>query len=127
MTELQEKRRVDFQTYRGKCKEMAEQLIRDDPQLRLVRGFYHCPFWGRQQHWWTEKADGTIVDPTVSQFPSNGAGRYEEFTGTVHCEHCGKEAEEKSAYVQHGHVFCGGECFGFFVGLGKYIKKRGRL
>ena len=32
----------DYLEYRGKCKEMAEQAVVDDPSLRIVRGFYHC-------------------------------------------------------------------------------------
>lgn len=39
-----------------------------------------------------ETADGRVIDPTVEQFASNGAGDYEEYTGaepTGHCLNCG--------------------------------------
>ncbi len=62
----------DYLEFRGKCKELAEEAIRADPSLRLVRGFYHCPMWGKQAHWWAVKSDGTVVDPSVKQFPTAG-------------------------------------------------------
>lgn len=36
----------DYAKYRGKCKEMSEEAVAQDPSLRLVRGYYHCPFSG---------------------------------------------------------------------------------
>ena len=100
----------DYVRYRGKCKEMSEALIVVDPSLRLVRGYYHDLFWGRQQHWWCVKADGTIVDPTKDQFPTKGAGCYEEFDGSVECEYCGKSTTEDEACFNGHHVYCSGEC-----------------
>jgi hypothetical protein len=32
-----------------------------------VPGAVYCN-WGRREHWWCETPDGTIVDPTASQF-----------------------------------------------------------
>ena len=40
----------DYATYRGCCKEFAEQAIKEDPTLQLVRGWYHCPMWGKQAY-----------------------------------------------------------------------------
>lgn len=114
-------RAVDYSLYRGKCKTMAEALVARVPGLRLVRGFYHCPLWGKQPHWWAEKKDGTVVDPSAAQFPSYGAGDYEEFDGTAHCEECGKPVQEARAFIQGNHVFCNGTCFARYVGLGDYI------
>jgi hypothetical protein len=121
MSDLVENRSSDYLRYRGKCKEMAEALVQQNPELHLVRGFYHCPFWGKQAHWWTEKKDGTIIDPSAAQFPSMGAGDYERFNGMVRCEECGKEILEEKAYFQGRHAFCDGECFGRNVGLEAYF------
>ena len=35
----------DYLKYRGKCKEMSEALVANNPALRLVRGHYWCPIW----------------------------------------------------------------------------------
>jgi hypothetical protein len=64
----------DYAKYRGRCREMSEALCAQDSTLTLVRGHYFCPFWGEQAHWWCQRSDGTIVDPTARQFPSKGAG-----------------------------------------------------
>jgi hypothetical protein len=107
----------DYMKYRGKCKQMAEAAIAADPTLTLVRGFYHCPMWGEQQHWWAVKPDGTIVDPTARQFPSKGAGTYVVFSGICTCKYCGKEVLEEEATFAGHHVYCCGECYGHDVGF----------
>ena len=68
---------TDYEKYRGKCKQFSEELCAQDSSLSLVKGWYHCPIWGRQEHWWCKKPDGTIIDPTVNQFPSKGLGEYQ--------------------------------------------------
>ena len=106
--------------YRGKCKEMAQAAIADDPSLRLVRGFYTCPIWNkREQHWWTVRPDGTIYDPSCAQFPSNGMGEYEEFNGEWTCDECGSQfAEGANESQYHGkYAFCSTTCLMKFVGL----------
>jgi hypothetical protein len=109
---------TDYALYRGKCKELCEEAVKADPALRLVRGWYHCPLWGKQAHWWTVKPDGTIVDPTVKQFPTKGVGaEYEEFDGTIDCEYCGKNVPLDKAYRYEQHVYCTYECFGHDVGF----------
>ena len=107
----------DYSLYRGKCKEMSEELIKQDNTLTLVRGFYYDPVWGQEAHWWTKKPDGTIVDPTKDQFPSKGSGVYEEFDGIVHCSNCGKEMLEEDAQFDSNYVFCSYICHGQFVGV----------
>lgn len=107
----------DYHKYRGKCKEMSEALIKADPALILVRGYYICPIWGEQQHWWTKKADGTIIDPTKYQFPSKGTGEYIEFDGTIECSNCGKKILEEDADIEGRYAFCSMKCHGQFVGV----------
>jgi hypothetical protein len=107
----------NYQKYRGKCKEYAEKLCKEDPNLILVRGYYYCPFWGKQGHWWCKKPDGTIVDPTVKQFPSKGTGVYEEFDGWVECAECGTRIKEEQAQFEGSYAFCSTRCHLIFVGL----------
>ena len=109
---------TDYLTYRGKCKELAEAECTKDSALRLVRGFYHCPIWGKQAHWWAQGPDGVIVDPSVKQFPTKGVGaEYEEFDGNIECEYCRKPVSEKDAYFYAHHAYCSYECFGHDVGF----------
>lgn len=102
---------------RGKCHELSKKLCEDDPTLQLVRGWYHCPIWGKQQHWWCKKKVGTIVDPTAAQFPSEGMGEYEEYAGIVTCAECGKELREKDAIPMGPHFCCSERCAHRLVGI----------
>jgi hypothetical protein len=108
---------TDYAKYRGKCKEMSEAAISADPSLVLVRGHYDCPFWGKQAHWWTVRPDGSVYDPSVRQFPSNGCGEYIPFDGTVECAQCGKKIPEEKADIEGNYAFCSYECHGQFVGI----------
>lgn len=108
---------TDYERYRGKCKQMSEELVAADPTLRLVRGHYHCPIWGEQPHWWCVKEDDTIVDPTKDQFPSKGRGEYVEFDGKVSCSNCGKQGNEDEFDYESNYAFCSAECHMRFVGL----------
>lgn len=108
----------DYLKFRGKCREMSEAAAAADPTLTVVRGYYHCPMWGAQEHWWCTAPDGSIVDPTAAQFPSKGIGEYIAFSGGYPCAECGKEVPE--AEVEHAegrYVFCSYECYGRFVGM----------
>jgi hypothetical protein len=107
----------DYGKYRGKCKEFAESLAGGDPVLTIVRGYYHCPIWGEQPHWWCKRSDGTTVDPTKGQFPSKGLGQYVEFDGTMPCSNCGKVIKEEDADVVGNYAFCSYRCHGQFVGV----------
>lgn len=100
----------NYSKYRGKCKEMSEALVRENSALILVRGFYHCPVWGTQPHWWTKDAEGKIYDPTKLQFPSAGIGVYEEFDGTMPCEECGNMTTEADAAFNGHYAYCSGRC-----------------
>jgi hypothetical protein len=108
---------TDYQKYRGKCKEMSEALIADNPNLTLVRGYYMCPFWGEQPHWWVKDKDGTIIDPTKDQFPSKGRAEYVEFDGNIACSECGKSIKEEDADIDGNYAFCSYDCHARFVGL----------
>ncbi len=102
-------------TLRGKCEEYAKRAVTDDPTLTLVRGWYCDPIWGREEHWWTEREDGSIYDPTSAQFPMGGVTEwYEPFRGYYPCQECGKEVLEADL-VSGG--CCSGRCFMRMVGL----------
>lgn len=108
----------DYLTYRGKCQEYAEDTAAKDPSLRVVRGHYLCPLWGMQAHWWCVRPDGSIVDPTVKQFPTAGIGaEYIEFDGNIECEHCNKSVPEDDAYRVDHHVYCSDTCYARDIGF----------
>src|SRR5512147_194408 len=113
---------ADDMRYRGKCREMAKQLCKADPTLRLVRGHYHCPEWGAQTHWWCVKPDGTIVDPSAAQFPSKGSGKYVPLDGFVTCERCGKRLPERDAVIlESRYPFCSNRCCGLWLGVDESV------
>lgn len=92
----------------GRCAEATQDMVKEFPELKRVRGHYICPIWGRRAHWWCVTPDGLIVDPTKGQFPSGGIGEYipwidgeKEPTGI--CADCGEE-------VFNGDSFCNDEC-----------------
>lgn len=91
----------------GKCAEVTAEMAEAFPWLRRVRGHYFCVVTGRDHpHWWMQDADGQVIDPTASQFPSNGAGIYTEHEGpepSGKCPNCG-------GYVYDGGTVCGDMC-----------------
>jgi len=102
-------------TLRGKCREYAEDAVRVDPTLSLVRGWYYEPTWGKEEHWWCERPDGTIFDPTAQQFPMGGVFEwYEKFDGLYPCQQCGAETPESE--LVEGRC-CSDRCFMRMVGL----------
>ena len=107
----------NYKKYRGKCKQAVEELCRKDPTLTPVRGYYVCWLWGKQPHWWAVKPDGTIVDPTVKQFPAPQIGDYVPFNGIVECAECGKIMKEDDANFYGKYPLCSGKCLCKFVGL----------
>jgi hypothetical protein len=117
LAQLEFNMETDYTKYRGKCLSVAKAMVADNPTLSLVRGWYHCPIWGKQEHWWCKTADGTIIDPTVLQFPSKGMGNYEEFAGAYTCEYCGKDIKEEEVYPVDQHVYCSYTCYGHDVGF----------
>lgn len=107
----QEQIAADYKAFRGRCKELCIQAMKEDPSLTLVRGHYLCPIWGTEEyHWWTVRPDGTIYDPTARQFPSNGTGLYVPFGGIIQCAQCGKELPEEEAIIHGNYAFCANGC-----------------
>lgn len=103
-------------TLRGRCHSMALEAAEADATLKAVAGWYHCPIWGQEEHWWCERADGTIVDPTAAQFPSNGSGRYERHDGPAWCLQCGIDFPWEQ-YMETGRPICSDECYCRMVGV----------
>lgn len=109
---------ADYREFRGQCRPLCDAIIASEPSLTLVRGHYYCPIWqSLEPHWWCTKPDGTIVDPSCRQFPSNGKGTYTPFSGVVECSNCGKEMEEEDADFESNYCFCSDACHMRFVGL----------
>lgn len=101
---------------RGKCEEYARAACEKDPSLRLVRGWYFDVTWGRQEHWWCQTPDGTIVDPTWKQFPFGGIeSMYEEYEGVFPCMGCGAEVHEDDPERYESN--CSSSCYGRMVGI----------
>lgn len=67
----------------GKCAEVTLAMAEAFPELTRVRGHYYCFAWGERTHWWLTTREGTIVDPTASQFPSRGNGEYVELDASA--------------------------------------------
>ena len=79
------------------CAEVTLQMQEVFPELTRVRGHYYDFAWGRRGHWWLVDSDGTVVDPTAAQFPSQGTGEYEPWEEgapepTGKCMNCGDYA-----------------------------------
>ena len=79
---------------RGDCAEATIAMSEAFPELRRVRGHYYCVLLGERPHWWLVAPDGSVVDPTSVQFPSNGIGQYVEWDEsqpepTGKCPNCG--------------------------------------
>lgn len=99
---------------RGQCEERSKAAVAADPTLTLVCGWYHDPVWGRQEHWWTTRADGTIHDPTAGQFPHGGiTALYEEYSDVFPCDGCGIDVNEND----HVNGCCSSACYGRMVGV----------
>lgn len=105
----------------GACASITRKMWEAFPfELRRVRGFYYCTFWGRREHWWLVDLNNNVVDPTASQFPSNGMGTYEELTDEEvekccpvgKCPNCGNELYKDNEY---GTEFCNEDCANSYV------------
>jgi hypothetical protein len=108
----------DYLKFRGRCKELSEAAVRENPNLTLVRGHYFCPIWNVEEpHWWTIDETGKIYDPSARQFPSKGLGVYTPFSGTVTCEQCKRKIPEEEAIPYGNFLFCSNNCICRCVGV----------
>lgn len=92
----------------GACDEIAQKMELAFPELKRVRGHYHCDVWGERAHWWLVDQDGGIIDPTAKQFPSGGCSTYKpweegENEPTGKCLNCGN-------YCYNGKSTCSKAC-----------------
>lgn len=92
----------------GQCEEVTTAMAEAFPELRRVRGHYHCWIWGKREHWWLVGKHGSVIDPTAAQFPSKGAGRYEEWDesqpeSTGMCPNCGEYCYDGEQVHEHCH------------------------
>lgn len=92
----------------GECHKYAKLMVESFPELKMVRGHYYCSTWGERGHWWCVDQDNNIVDPTASQFPSEGNGIYVEWDETQKeptglCLNCGE-------YTYNEQTFCCEDC-----------------
>jgi hypothetical protein len=102
----------------GTCKQAVQRLVKADPSLTAVAGWYHDALWGAREHWWTTREDGTIVDPTVEQFPTGHIAErrfYEPFSGIYPCPGCEIGVAVESLELAVG--FCCGACHGDTIGF----------
>lgn len=93
----------------GRCKEITALMQEKFPGLKLIRGHYLCPVWGRRAHWWLVDENDDIIDPTAIQFPSFGGGTYLPWDETKpeptgKCMNCG-------TYCFLGSTACSKECY----------------
>lgn len=56
---------------RGKCLAATKEMHAAFPELLIRAGHVETPV-GREAHWWLETPDGSVVDPTHSQFTGHG-------------------------------------------------------
>jgi len=104
----------------GLCEEATVGMLAQFSELKRVRG--HVRWQGQREkpwpHWWCVAPDGSIVDPTVEQFPAVELvyeawdERRPEPTGK--CHDCGD-------YVFGGSEFCSQKCA---ASTAEYLNRR---
>ena len=100
----------------GQCYNACSQLIKEFPELRLVRGWAHVDYDGllqKEEHWWCEESNGDIVDPTDDQWlvPSRGiVVGYEEYDEATHGPEPTGKCHDCGDYTYDGNYFCSERC-----------------
>lgn len=99
----------------GECHRGTAEMQTAFPELKQIRGHVYTLSWGKRGHVWLEAPDGTIVDPTASQFPVILS--YEPWVPgcTVRvgkCMNCGEEIWEALESLEHvvERCVCSDEC-----------------
>lgn len=99
----------------GRCQPAAVEMRAVFPELRIVQGHVLDAVWGKRGHWWLVDPAGSIIDPTVSQFPAPV-----EYIGWTpdepvrigKCMECGEEIWETVPSLTDTRMkrFCDGNC-----------------
>jgi hypothetical protein len=61
----------------GQCYEYSSKMMDTYPELRIVQGYYDCPIWGKRDHFFLLDKNNLVIDPTRTQFPTQGTWNYE--------------------------------------------------
>lgn len=102
----------------GTCEQAVDSLIAQNPALTKVAGWYIDAHWGPREHFWATAPDGTIIDPTVEQFPTGhvpALRQYQPYAGVYPCPGCGIAISHPEREDPIG--FCCGPCEGATIGL----------
>lgn len=96
---------------RGRCQEASARMVEAFPELRHVRGYARLDNGFAPAHWWCEREDGAVVDPTATQF--EGVIGYDEYNEDKHgplpigkCGDCGTEVYK----AENHNGFCDEIC-----------------
>jgi hypothetical protein len=113
---------LELQYLRGACLSSCREMLRQFPELKLVRGHVatraemvyraneDCEYLDPGNgHWWLETAGGEIVDPTAAQFECSNPFYLAFDESLAHelptgkCPNCG-------FYAYNGKDFCSDDC-----------------
>lgn len=98
---------------RGQCAAATAWMQQSFPELRRTCGFVTDAREHRAEHWWCVAPDGSIVDPTASQY--FGIETYEEYragmpTRVGKCADCGEYIWGVDGSALYGGGFCNEAC-----------------
>jgi len=74
----------------GRCEEFAFAMAKAFRSLTVRYGHYVHSYGTAEVHFWCEDADGSVVDPTASQFPPGGSYRRGRIGGRLVRALCAK-------------------------------------
>lgn len=93
------------------AKSKCEDLLIENPLLKIVSGFYYCPLTSKNNiHWWCITPAGDIIDPSKEQFGYQGMGDYIQSDGLIECKECGKRVKDDDAILLGDEQFCSNHC-----------------